>query len=163
VGSTPTVPVVCAPQRPAAARGFEARTPPPGTAERRAAARPGPSSSGSNSERLAPLVFQRLRTCGSLTPIVPAICERQRTAVVPRFELQQTERGEARYRVRIPKDSLRSSFDACELAGRSLPSYPLFCEKRAPWTALPSVSDKKGDVTAAAPPPSRAITTLVTF
>ena len=28
---------------------------------------------GSNSERLAPLVFRRLQTVGSLTPIVPAI------------------------------------------------------------------------------------------
>ena len=66
----PSCPLFCERQRAAAAPEFEARKSQPGTAERREAARPGPSSSGSNSERLAPLVFRRSRTCGSLTPIV---------------------------------------------------------------------------------------------
>ena len=73
VGSNPIVPAVCERQRAAAAPGFEARKSQPGTAERREAARPGPSSSGSNSERLAPLVFRRSQTVGSLTPIVLAV------------------------------------------------------------------------------------------
>ena len=71
VGSNPIVPAVCERQRAAAAPGFEARKSQPGTAERREAARPGPSSSGSNPERLASFVFRRLRTSGSLTPIGP--------------------------------------------------------------------------------------------